>query len=46
MTKEDYKYRQGRSEQQYESTMIITTISYIGLIVSFLLLLIINTIRL
>jgi hypothetical protein len=45
MTKEDYKYRQGRSEQQYESTMIITTISYIGLIVSFILI-IINTIRL
>jgi hypothetical protein len=45
MTKEDYKYRQGRSEAQYESTIIITTISYIGLIVSFILI-IINTIRL
>ena len=29
MTKEDYKYRQGRSEAQYESTMIITTIAVI-----------------
>jgi hypothetical protein len=46
MTEEDKLYRQGRSEAQYESTMICTTIAYIGIIVSFLILLIINTIRL
>lgn len=46
MTEQDKLYRQGRSEQQYESAMMITTISYIGLIVIFLFILIINTIRL
>jgi len=45
MTKEDKLDRQGRSEAQYESTMMIITIAYIGLIVSFILILI-NTIRL
>jgi len=40
MTEEDYNNRQGRSEAQYESAMICTTISLIGLIVSFILIVI------
>jgi len=46
MTEDDYNNRQGKSEQQYRSAMICTTISYIGLIVSFILIVIINNIRL
>ena len=46
MTEQDKLYRQGRSEAQYASTMKITLISYIGIILSFLIILIINTIRL
>ena len=40
MTEQDYKYRQGRSEAQYASSMICVTISIIGLIVTFLFILI------
>jgi len=40
MTEQDYNNRQGKSEAQYRSAMICTTISYIGLIVSFILILI------
>ena len=40
MTQQDYNERQGRSEAQYESAMICATISYIGLIVSFILIVI------
>ena len=44
MTEQDYKYRQGKTEAQYRSAMICTTISYIGLIVTFLFILIRNII--
>jgi hypothetical protein len=40
MTEEDYRNRQGRSEAQYESAMICLGISYIGLIITFILIII------
>ena len=46
MTPQDEQYRQGRSEAQYKSTMICLTISIIGLIVTFLFILITNMITL
>jgi len=46
MTKEDKHLRQGRSEVQYASTMKVTLISYVGIVLSLLILILINTISL